>query len=132
MANFAMAGSYVGTVVGMMLSGIFASYLGWQSVFYIFGAIGIIWLVLWMSIVRASPEADKKISKNEKLYIMASLRRNYDEKPLIFKDIPWRQMFISKSVWAIITAFFCESWGFFTMFTQLPSFFKGEIDLNLT
>ncbi|KAG5678081.1 hypothetical protein PVAND_007783 [Polypedilum vanderplanki] len=132
MANFAMAGNYVGTVVGMPLSGIFATYIGWQSVFYIFGTIGIVWLIMWILIVKASPEADSRISKIERDYIIASIGRNANEKPPNFNEIPWKDIFMSKAVWAIIVAFFCESWGFFTMFTELPSFFKDLLDFDIS
>lgn len=124
MAGFAMAGNYVGTVVGLPLSGIFAEKFGWQSVFYIFGVIGTIWFFLWILIVKASPELDKNISQNERDYIIAN-RGNIDNNQPKLSEIPWKSMMTSKAVWAIIVAHFCESWGFFTMFTELPSFMKG-------
>jgi MFS transporter, ACS family, solute carrier family 17 (sodium-dependent inorganic phosphate cotransporter), other len=124
MAGFAMAGNYVGTVVGMPVSGLLASYVGWQSVFYFFGAIGVLWLILWMIFVRASPSNDKFISKEEREYIEASLRDCKDSNDKV-SNIPWRGILTSKPFWAIVVAHFCESWGFFTLFTELPSFLKG-------
>lgn len=35
--TFTYMGVYVGTVVSMLLSGIFAETFGWESVFYVFG-----------------------------------------------------------------------------------------------
>lgn len=29
-------------------------------------------------------------------------------------------------VWAIVSAHFCENWGFYTLLTQLPTFMKGN------
>lgn len=37
MATIAFAGSYVGTIVSMPLSGILANKFGWESLFYVFG-----------------------------------------------------------------------------------------------
>ena len=37
MATLAFAGNYAGTVVAMPVSGVLASSLGWESVFYFFG-----------------------------------------------------------------------------------------------
>ena len=126
-----MAGLYVGTVIGMPLSGIFAKFFGWQSIFYIFGSVAMIWFVLWMLIVRKSPEADPYISKAERDYIMSSLGdQSQGNQAQKFSEIPWKDIFTSKAVWAIIIAHFCESWGFFTMFTQLPTFLKGTVNLN--
>lgn len=124
MAGFAIAGSYVGTVVSMTLSGVFALRLGWESVFYIFGTIGIVWVFLWISIVKRSPQDDSKMSQEEKDYIIASLGHQAHHLPK-FSEAPWKSICTSSPVWAIIVAHFCESWGFFTLLTELPSFLKG-------
>lgn len=124
MAGFAMAGSYVGTVVAMLLSGVFAVHFGWESIFYIFGSFGIIWCVVWVSIVKRSPQDDHNMSDQERNYIIVSLGNQKNELPK-FSDSPWKEIFTSSAVWAIVVAHFCESWGFFTLLTQLPSFMKG-------
>lgn len=122
-----MAGLYVGTVIGMPLSGIFSAYFGWESIFYIFGGVAMVWFILWILIVKKSPEDDHHISTAERDYIISSLGEELHKKSAPkFTEIPWKEIFSSKAVWAIVIAHFCESWGFFTMFTQLPSFLKGE------
>lgn len=124
MAGFAIAGNYVGTVVALPLSGIFSVKLGWESVFYIFGAIGLLWFVAWTLIVKRSPHEDPKMSDQERNYIVASLGNQANLQPK-FSEAPWKDIFSSKAVWAIVVAHFAESWGFFTLLTELPSFLKG-------
>lgn len=126
MAGFSMAGSYVGTVIAMLLSGVFAVHLGWESVFYIFGSFGIVWFFVWIFIVKRSPQDDRKMSDQERNFIITSLGNQSNILPK-FSDAPWKNIFTSTAVWAIIAAHFCESWGFFTLLTQLPSFMKGLI-----
>lgn len=126
MAGFAMAGNYFGVVVGMTLSGIFADLLGWQSAFYIFGVVGVIWCALWLVIVKRSPSEDTRMSLIEKRYVLANRERTTESGGGEFMEIPWRRIFTSTPLWAIVVAHFCESWGFFTMFTQLPMYLKGE------
>ncbi|KAL7051890.1 hypothetical protein ACKWTF_004683 [Chironomus riparius] len=128
--GFSMAGLYVGTVVGMPFSGILASTLGWQSIFYVFGAIGVVWFILWLRIVRKSPADDPRLSIAERDYIMTSLGDDLNKNEKI--DVPWMKIFTSGSIWAIIIAHFCEAWGFFTMFTQLPTFLKDMLNFDLT
>ena len=41
MAAAAFSGSYVGTVLALPLSGVLAQHVGWEWIFYVFGAIGI-------------------------------------------------------------------------------------------
>jgi len=37
--------------------------------------------------------------------------------------MPWRQIFTSGPVWAIIVANFCVDWGLYTYLTNIPTFF---------
>lgn len=131
MAGFAIAGNYVGTVVAMPLSGLFAVHIGWESVFYIFGSIGILWFLAWIFIVKRSPADDPHITEMEKNYIIASLGNQTSQLPK-FSEAPWKKIWTSSAVWAIIVAHFCESWGFFTLLTELPSFLKGLICFSVT
>ena len=129
MAGFALAGNYVGTVIAFPLSGIFSKYLGWESVFYIFGCVGVVWFVAWTLIVKRSPQDDQKITNEERNYILQSLGHGTKQKELKFREVPWKKILTSWPVWAFIVAHFCESWGFFTLLTELPSFMKGLIKI---
>lgn len=46
LATISFCGSYAGAVVGMPLSGVLTDYLGWQSCFYFYGAIGMVWSIV--------------------------------------------------------------------------------------
>lgn len=123
MASIAFAGNYAGTVVSMPLSGLFSTHFGWESVFYIFGAIGLIWFIMWTIIVRKSPQDDPFISEEEKSYIMHKLGTKLNEKP---PPVPWRSIMTSTAVYAVIVSHCAENWGFYTLLTQLPTFLSGE------
>jgi MFS transporter, ACS family, solute carrier family 17 (sodium-dependent inorganic phosphate cotransporter), other len=114
-------GNYAGTVISMPLSGILANTLGWESIFYIFGAIGCIWFIAWTIIVRRSPQEDPLISEEEKNYIINSI----DIKSEEIISPPWRKILTSKPVYAIVASHFAENWGFYTLLTQLPTFLKS-------
>ncbi|XP_055912170.1 sialin isoform X1 [Eupeodes corollae] len=127
MASIAFAGNYAGTVVAMPLSGIFATKYGWESVFYIFGTIGCIWFVLWVIIVKEGPEKDPHCSMEEREFIEKKLgtvgRTNVKH--------PWKEIFKSPPVYAIIASHFSENWGFYTLLTQLPTFLRDALNFNL-
>lgn len=123
MASLAFAGNYAGTVVSMPLSGILAVKYGWESIFYVFGAIGCIWFVCWIIIVKKSPQEDPFITEEEKRYIVNSLGNRKVGEVL---TPPWKQIFTSTAVWAIVASHFSENWGFYTLLTQLPTFLKGK------
>lgn len=149
MATIALSGTHIGTIVSMTFSGILANKFGWESCFYVFGmqmynlfticvrcltqhflcvlgAIGCIWYIFWVIIVRSGPEDDKYITKDELRYIQESLGASQNSSHSSIKH-PWKEIFTSKPVYAIIASHFAENWGFYTMLTQLPSFLAGMI-----
>ncbi|XP_055701272.1 vesicular glutamate transporter 1-like [Phlebotomus papatasi] len=128
MATIAYAGNYAGTVIAMPLSGVLAVRFGWESVFYVFGAIGCIWLVAWFLIVRAGPECDPFISVQERQYIENSIGDPNEKKNI---KHPWKAIFTSTAVWAIVASNFAENWGFYTLLTQLPTFLKDTLHFEV-
>ena len=55
MATYVYSGSTVGTVLSLSLTGTICEQLGWESVFYIFGGIGVFWFILWSFLVYDNP-----------------------------------------------------------------------------
>ena len=128
MVTASFAGNYIGIVVSLPISGILSASVGWESVFYVFGVVGCIWCVLWLIFVKASPATDPWITKEEKRFIEKSLSNQTKNEQV---KTPWKAIWTSSAVWAIIAAQFSEGWGFFTLQTQLPQFLKDVLDFDL-
>lgn len=124
MASIAFAGNYAGTVVAMPASGLLATAYGWESVFYVFGVMGCIWLVCWLVIVRSGPDKDRFCSEDERNYIQKTIGLTSEQTHNI--KHPWKAIFTSLPFYAIAVSHFAENWGFYTLLTQLPSFLKGN------
>ncbi|CEF70896.1 Major facilitator superfamily and Major facilitator superfamily domain, general substrate transporter and Major facilitator superfamily domain-containing protein [Strongyloides ratti] len=118
LASFAFSGSYFGTVISLSLSAYIGEIFGWQMIFYFFGIISIIWSYFWIKIIRENPEDDLYITGDELALIKTSTL------PPSNVNFNWRQALITKSVWAIIAAHFCQNWGFYTMLAYLPNILK--------
>lgn len=71
--RYLLVGAQLGTAVQLMISGFLADYWGWESIFYVMGTLGIIWVAIYVFIGAASPQVSKMISEEEKLYIQSSL-----------------------------------------------------------
>ncbi|KAL8592937.1 hypothetical protein ACOMHN_050764 [Nucella lapillus] len=131
LVTFAFAGSYFGTVISLPASGALAmSSSGWPSIFYVFGFVAVLWFVLWCIFVTESPAAHPGISNAELEYIQQSI--GYTEEQSKRVHPPWLRMVSSLPVWAIVVAHFAENWGFYTWLTQLPTFMKHVLHINLT
>lgn len=121
------AGAQLGTVISLPLSGIICFYLDWTYVFYIFGAVGVLWFILWAFLVSDTPEAHKTISPVEKEFIISSLQHELSSK----KSVPWLSILTSLPLWSIVIAHFSYNWTFYTLLTLLPSYMKDVLRFNI-
>lgn len=61
------SGMFVGSILGLGLSPHLMASLGWPSVFYIFGALGVVWFGAWRGLAASTPREDPAISAEEKV-----------------------------------------------------------------
>nr|CAD7441645.1 unnamed protein product [Timema bartmani] len=83
MSSFCQLGTFLGNILCKPLSGFLCSKDGageWALVFYVFGAVGVLWYLLWYCFVYDSPKEHPRITKEEKRYIETSLG-NMEQKP---------------------------------------------------
>ena len=60
----------------MPLAGLLCKYGfagGWPSIFYVLGAVGVVWAAIWIYAVADAPKKHARISDNERRYIVESL-----------------------------------------------------------
>lgn len=71
-----VSGSYLGLSLCMPIAGILCETPvagGWPLVFYVFGALGILWYVPWLFLVYDTPAKHPWISKEEREYIESTI-----------------------------------------------------------
>uniref|UniRef100_A0A8B9LWY6 Sialin n=1 Tax=Astyanax mexicanus TaxID=7994 RepID=A0A8B9LWY6_ASTMX len=122
------AGAQLGTVVALPLSGQICFYLDWTYVFYIFGAVGLLWFVLWAFLVSSNPSSHRRISDTEKTYITSSLK---NELSPTSDHIPWMSILTSVPLWAIVVAHFSYNWTFYTLLTLLPTYMNDILGFSI-
>ncbi|NWW39882.1 VGLU3 protein, partial [Panurus biarmicus] len=122
LATTSFCGSYAGAVVAMPLAGVLVQYIGWSSVFYIYGMFGIVWYVFWLLHAYESPAAHPTITNEERIYIETSIGEG--ASPASKFSTPWKRFFTSMPVYAIIVANFCRSWTFYLLLISQPAYFE--------
>ncbi|XP_039210004.1 vesicular glutamate transporter 3 [Crotalus tigris] len=123
LATISFCGSYAGAVVAMPLAGVLVQYIGWSSVFYIYGIFGIIWYMFWLLQAYESPAVHPTISTEEKIFIETSIGGANLINTNKFST-PWKQFFTSMPVYAIVVANFCRSWTFYLLLISQPAYFE--------
>ncbi|XP_015597300.1 putative inorganic phosphate cotransporter isoform X2 [Cephus cinctus] len=133
LSTFAYAGSLFGTVVMMALCGILAaSSLGWPSIFYISSSVGIVWAIAFFTWGSDSPALHKSISEDEKRYIQASFGQAQIDTEEEKIPIPWKEIFTSIPMWAIIIAHCTQNWGYWLLITKIPGYMNAILQFNIT
>ncbi|XP_076368094.1 putative inorganic phosphate cotransporter isoform X2 [Tachypleus tridentatus] len=126
-------GAQIGTVVTMPLTGVLSNsdFLGgWPSAFYVFGAITCVSSIFWILFVHDFPSDHPRISKQELMEIEAE-KGIQNNREMENKSIPWRQILTSFPVWAVIIAHYGNSWGFYTILIDLPTYLKNILHFDI-
>jgi len=134
LGTYSYSGAQFGTVVIMGISGVLASsVMGWPSIFYISGGLGVIWGIAFYIWGASSPSDSKSISSEEKKLIEQSLNQNEgtndDEKKNL--KVPWLQMFTSMPFITLIIVHCAHNWGFWTLLTEIPSYMKNILGMDI-
>ena len=111
------SGVAFGSIVALLVSPALVIEFGWPSVFYVSGALGIVWLAVWQLKAADGPEDCDGVSPSELAFIEA----NRPEAPLADR-IPWRAILRERAVWAIVIAHLCNNFGFYILLLWLPSY----------
>lgn len=130
LGSLVFAGALLGTVFGTSVSGIILqdSPIGWAAVFYVFGAVGVLWFVMWIILCYNNPDEHPFISERELKYLHDRMSAHTHKKPPL---VPWRHMFTSVPFWALIAAQVGHDWGFFTMVTDLPTYMNNVMKFSI-
>ncbi|XP_066153293.1 putative inorganic phosphate cotransporter isoform X2 [Euwallacea fornicatus] len=118
-----------GTVIAMLMTGVIsASSYGWPLVFYLYGGASLIWCLICLAFTYNSPAVHPKISEAEKYYIEHSLGHS-EGKP--DHKIPWKSIWTSLPLWAILISHCGQNWGFWTLMTEIPNYMGHVMNFNI-
>jgi ACS family hexuronate transporter-like MFS transporter len=150
------AGTSIGVVSALLIVPAILNYFGWQEVFWITGALGLIWVMFWWVFYEV-PARQKRLSPGERAYIETGLttlpggpntdhndattsdstdtdhatKRNVIEATTERQSINWRRLFTFPQTWAFIAgkALIDPIYWFFLFW--LPSYFAAHFSLDL-
>lgn len=120
------SGIPLGTVGATLLTPWLVVGFGWPSVFYAFGAVGLLWYAFWRFSTCERPEDAPGIDPSEIAYIHAHTAPR-SAKPAV----PWGPILRSSAVWALVFNHFCANWGFYVILSWLPRYFADVHHLDL-
>lgn len=116
--------SRLGAAIAPPLAVAIIATFGWRWVFYICGALGVLWSVLWYFNYRNSPEEQPSVSRAELAYIRGVDEQGNIKPPQIghASTMPWGILFRSPNMWAIMCAYFTYVYCLWIFLSWLPSY----------
>lgn len=124
-----MMASSLGAAITMPICGYLIATIGWQSVFYFTGGLALLWSVVWFLVVFETPATHPRISAEERNEIESAIGAGVKTKKPSY--VPWKSIFTSPPVWAIILTHGASVFGFFTVVNQLPTYMKYILNFNI-
>jgi MFS transporter, ACS family, hexuronate transporter len=122
--GFINAGTNLAAIAAPLLVPFVATRYGWKSAFIVTGAMGLVWLSLWLWLYRR-PEKHPAVSSQELAHI------NSDPAEATVA-VPWRTLLFYRQTWAFAGGKFltdCMWWFFLTWLTKFFSAPPYNLDL---
>ncbi|XP_062566874.1 uncharacterized transporter slc-17.2-like [Saccostrea cucullata] len=133
---FTFSGLDLGVVIAFASSGYLCTIPidgGWPFIFYTYGGVTVLWLIVWLIFVTDSPTSHRWISVQETTYIVGDRHDNFKEKCRCEHTkikAPWLLILKSGPVWAMITAMLTVAYGMTAVFSYLPKYMNDVYKLN--
>ena len=117
------SGSNIGAMLAPLIGALVVSLASWQAAFYVTGAVGFIWVVIWLLTYR-DPAEMSKISSSELAYI------NQDPEVAVQK-VPWSKLLAYPGTWVYLTGAVLTNpaWWFYN--NWVPSFLNSKFHVSL-
>ncbi|XP_053963771.1 putative inorganic phosphate cotransporter [Anastrepha ludens] len=132
MSSCTYSGCQFGTFVMLASSGVLAaSRLGWPSIFYISGTIGLLWAVIFKFFACGSPKECRRLSEREHELIFSHWGNSELQVRRNSMHPPWTSFFKSCPFWALTTVHCTNNWGLWTLLTYMPVYVKNILHMDI-
>ncbi len=121
-----MSGTPAGTVIGLMGSGWLVQRFGWTTPFYVFGAFGLVWLILWMRQLENNPTNDPRVGAAERELLKATAPTLHE-----VVHVPLRRLLLRAPVAGIVAGHVAFTWTLYVLLSWMPSYFRDVQGLSI-
>ncbi|XP_060590778.1 sialin-like [Ruditapes philippinarum] len=128
-------GQNLGAIIGYSTSGLLCVYgfdNGWASIFYIQGAVTLVFICCWWYVIYDTPQEHPRISVEERNLILKHIPQdqNTDTRKNENK-VPWKNICSYLPVHIVFLCHVCDTWTFYLLVTCLPLFLKEVLKFDI-
>ena len=121
------SGSRIGAAFALPLVAIIIGKFGWRISFVIFGAIGVVFAVLWYMLFRNKPEDSGAISEKEKKYILENREQSSPGEKV---NLRFGQIMASRNMWLAMIQYMASNFTFYFTLTWMYPYLKDRFALG--
>lgn len=119
--GFQHSGARLGAAVAPVLVVYLIRASGWRDVFFMFGAIGIVWSLVWYFYYRNVPQSHKGVNAAELVLLESGRERAIAPGK---RNVPWRRILRSRDLWYLSTVYFCYGWVIWLYLAWFPTYLR--------
>ena len=115
-----------------LVAGVIVLAFGWRAVFYILGAIGLVWAIVFYVVYKDLPEEHAGVNRAELAEIRGLNPDGSIRQPSVARvPVPWRTISRSSNMWCIALGYCCFFFGTNFYLTWYPTYLREYRDLSL-
>lgn len=120
------AGASLGSVISAPIIALLYIAFGWKMTFVLIAILGIVWVIPWLVMNKATPDKHPWLTDKEREHILAKPIVNGVEAQAEVPVLHWKELLKFRNTWGIIMGrFFIDPvWWLFV--TWLPTFLKEQ------
>jgi MFS family permease len=119
--GFQHSGSRLGAALAPALVVFLIGVCGWRPVFYIFGAVAILWAICWYAYYRDSPRLHPGVNAAELALLKSAVSH---VQPGVRRTVPWHRILRSRDLWYLSASYFCYGWVLWMYLTWFPTYLR--------
>lgn len=98
------SGAAIGGIIAIPLVAYLTVFFSWQMVFVVIGAVGLLWLIPWLILVKAPPGSHPWLTEEEKHYILSGQKTEGSESDEDDYKPTTGEVLSRKQSWGVIIA----------------------------
>jgi MFS family permease len=99
----------------------------WRTAFYLFGALGAVWCVIFAAWFRNRPDEKPEVNEAERRLIYAGRH----DAEAGHANVPWMKLLTNVNLWTLCLMYFCAAYGWYFNITYLPRFMESRFNMDV-
>lgn len=129
------SGQFLGSIVGVFVSGWIVHWWGWRWTFILFGMLGLLWVPIWWALVRDTPQSHPWVNERELRFIQGmagSAPRRAEEEHLSRKEMKQAlKVMLTRNGIGVLLTFLTFGYILFTFLNWLPIYMHDTFHLSI-